>query len=276
MENQKEVRLNKTFDLKAAELSENTIRGMASTYGNPDRVGDVIFPGFFKSVLRQFKENGFVAVGHAWDGLPVAMPTVATEKYGGLYCEAVFHSTSAAQEARTVCKERIDNELSVGISVGFMPDYSDENSVKYFNSGKELATFIKENGYNESDFKMAEISKIKGWCRALIHCKELYEWSIVTVPCNPKAVAIGVKSMNQDELPTTIREYEDFLRDVGFSRKQAVALASKGFNALRDAVIDEPIDTSVADVVATEDITARLKLLDLRLKTISIDLKGAI
>lgn len=57
---------------------------------------------------------------------------------------------------------------------------------------------------------------------------ELWEVSFVTFPMQPLARLMQAKT-----LPTTIREYEAFLRDVGgFSRKQAAMLASAGFKAL--------------------------------------------
>lgn len=59
---------------------------------------------------------------------------------------------------------------------------------------------------------------------------KLWEISPVTFGMNPLAGITGVKSIN------TIREYEDFLRDVGgFSAAQAKALASGGFKALQSA-----------------------------------------
>jgi uncharacterized protein len=58
---------------------------------------------------------------------------------------------------------------------------------------------------------------------------KLYEISPVTFGMNPKAGITGVKSSDI----TTIREFEDFLRDVGgYTIAQAKALASGGFKAL--------------------------------------------
>ncbi|MEM7568167.1 MAG: HK97 family phage prohead protease [Pseudomonadota bacterium] len=68
---------------------------------------------------------------------------------------------------------------------------------------------------------------------------DLWEVSFVTFPMQPLARLMQAKT-----LPTTIREYEVFLRDVGgFSRKQAAMLATAGFKAL-DAEEDGPEDWS--------------------------------
>ncbi len=70
-----------------------------------------------------------------------------------------------------------------------------------------------------------EIDQDKG-TRKLIEIK-LYEVSLVTFPANEKAQVLRVKSM-----PQTIREFEDFLREAGYSRDDATTIALRGFKAL--------------------------------------------
>ncbi len=59
---------------------------------------------------------------------------------------------------------------------------------------------------------------------------DLWEISLVTFPSNPEAVVKIVKNT-----PSTVREFEDFLRDAGFSRKQAKQISIHGFSMQRDA-----------------------------------------
>ena len=60
---------------------------------------------------------------------------------------------------------------------------------------------------------------------------KLWEISPVTFGMNPLAGIDGVKAANI----TTIREFEDFLRDAGgFSKSQAVAIACGGWKTLQD------------------------------------------
>lgn len=54
---------------------------------------------------------------------------------------------------------------------------------------------------------------------------ELYEVSFVTFPANEQAIVTSVKA---DRIQT-IREFESFLRDAGYSRNEAKRIASKGF-----------------------------------------------
>lgn len=65
---------------------------------------------------------------------------------------------------------------------------------------------------------------------------ELHEISIVTSPMLPAATVTAIKSA------ATEREFEAFLRDAGYSRKEATALSLHGFKGLtglRDAVSDD-------------------------------------
>ena len=59
------------------------------------------------------------------------------------------------------------------------------------------------------------------------------EVSLVTMPANPKARVTSVKSIEEIE---TIRDFEKFLRDAGFSNSQAKSIASHGYRPadLRD------------------------------------------
>lgn len=83
--------------------------------------------------------------------------------------------------------------------------------------------------------KQYEIDQKKG-VRKLIEL-DLGEVSLVTAPMNEQAVVTRVKSQ-----PATLREFEDFLREAGFSRDDATTVALRGFKALnpgREAEADE-------------------------------------
>jgi len=65
---------------------------------------------------------------------------------------------------------------------------------------------------------------------------DLFEVSLVTFPMNEAATVTDVKSI------TTEREFEAFLRDAGYSRKEAAAITLHGFKAItgqRDAGSDD-------------------------------------
>lgn len=73
--------------------------------------------------------------------------------------------------------------------------------------------------------KKYEIDKVKG-TRKLIDL-DLYEVSLVTFPMNERAQITRVKGREM-----TIREFEEYLREGGFSQQDATTVALRGFKAL--------------------------------------------
>lgn len=173
------------------DLPEGHAIGAASVMGKIDRGGDCIFPGAFdKKVLKDFIDNGFIAVGHSWGGLPIGMPVSAKEIGSELVCEFEYHSTPAAQEARQIAIERTAAGKSVGLSIGFMPEWS---SVTYFADGEKMLDFAKANGYDLGFFDTKGIKAWKSGCWAILKITALFEFSQVTVPMNADALLGDVK-----------------------------------------------------------------------------------
>lgn len=74
-------------------------------------------------------------------------------------------------------------------------------------------------------------SRTEGDTRYL-HEIDLAEVSVVSMPANPEARITSVKAQTQK--PNTLREFEHALMAIGFTRREAVALARKGFGAEPD------------------------------------------
>jgi phage head maturation protease len=261
--------IRKQFELsaKGTTLEDNFLKGNASVTGVLDRGREVIFPGAWKSCLASFRQNGFVAVGHDWRALPVAMPTSVKEVGNQLQTEAQFHTTQAAQDARTVCTERLAKGLSVGLSVGFMLDFGDDESLPYvfFENGQKLLDFAKANGYDMSLFDTKGIKACKGYCLGILAIAELIEYSIVPIPCNQLAQATEAKgwateiSSKASEISTE-RDFEAFLREAGFSRKDATAVSLHGFKGRqRDA--EENNDDNRAQDLTYRTLSLRMDAL---------------
>lgn len=184
-------------DLKAlkGELADNRIRMVASTTGNPDRMGDVIMPGAFAAaVLRQSTQDGWMDLTHEWE-LPIGMVHEAKIVGDQLVMECEFHSTDDAQKARTVVMERLQAGKSVSVSIGFMPDYQ---SLEWFGTGAELLKWAEEEGYDLTLLDQKGIRK-QGVCRAIRKVSELFEVSICPVGMNPRAKAIEAKGETAQE-----------------------------------------------------------------------------
>ena len=81
---------------------------------------------------------------------------------------------------------------------------------------------------------------------------ELHEISLVTFPMLTSAMVTAVKSIE------TIRDFETTLRDAGFSRTEAKAIAANGFKGLANHRDD---DVQGMDDAAAKDIAEQLQKL---------------
>ena len=94
--------------------------------------------------------------------------------------------------------------------------------------GREAYALLKQGALNglSIGFRplVEEVNKETG----VVHIKKLrlFEVSIVTFPANEDAQIDSVKSA-----PETIRDFEEFLREAGYSREDAKIIASKGYRA---------------------------------------------
>lgn len=93
--------------------------GYASLFGVRDDGGDIVEAGAFRDTLDRFVNDGFISLGHDWDGLAIGTIASAKEDAKGLFIRAEYHSTQIAQDARTVAQERMAKGKSVGLSIGY-------------------------------------------------------------------------------------------------------------------------------------------------------------
>lgn len=221
--------IRKNFDLKGATIEENQISGAAAVMGNLDRYGDVIYPGAFKRAIPGFLKSGFIADGHNWSDVSkiVAMPKSAKEVGNELQTVAEFHSDDYAQTVRQKCAERLQGGHTVGLSIGFSTA-----KAEWFQDGAAMAKHIKDQGLDEALFDMPTIKRCKGMCRGIIEVGELFEYSIVTVPANPKATAFDVKDFSGGSLADL--SLDDHSESV-LAAVRGLVHRGQGLKALREA-----------------------------------------
>ncbi len=109
----------KTLVFEKAQITDaGEFSGYGAIFGNVDDGNDLIEPGFFTPVLADFLREGFIAWGHDWQ-TPVAMPKSAREDGIGLAIGAKFHTDEVSQRYRVVTKERLDEGMTMGLSIGY-------------------------------------------------------------------------------------------------------------------------------------------------------------
>ena len=150
------------FEQASIDPTTGVGSGYGAVFNNRDDGGDTIAPGFFSDVLPDFLREGFISWSHDWS-TPVAMPTAASEDAHGLSLVWQFHSTPAAQDARTVASERLAAGKSMGLSIGY-----------------ETAT---------------EVEGPDG--RLLVKAARLFEVGLVMVPMNRLATVSQIKALEE-------------------------------------------------------------------------------
>lgn len=188
----------------ASDLME--FSGYGAVFGNVDSYGDIIEKGAFSAYLSDVqsgKQNWPAMLmqhggwgGSADDFTPVGVYTELSEDDFGLKSAGTLAATPRGTEAYTLMKMQPRPAIS-GLSIGY---------------------YVREFAYG---------GKTDNYER-LIKQIDLVEISIVTFPANDKARIGSVKSA-QD---LNEREFEQFLRDSGMSRKDAQTVISRGFRAI--------------------------------------------
>lgn len=215
------------FEMKFAAEKPGVFSGYGAFFGNVDAYGDVIQKGAFKETLREWNKTKRLPpmlVQHGgWmttdrDGLPIGKWTAMEEDERGLAVEG--HLINLDTERGKAIYGAMKEGVLDGLSIGFR--------AREFSLG------------TKPDEPRRTLKKI-----------DLIELSVVTFPANGKARVDAVKSVGIK----TIREFEDFLRDVGgFSNAAARAIAAGGFKS-----IGADRDVGGGDIGAVEHLLQIIK-----------------
>jgi HK97 family phage prohead protease len=203
--------------------------GYGSTFGNVDSDGDIIMPGAFARSLADAKSKGMMPkmLFQHDRARPIGDYLDLREDDHGLWLEGQLwidgqHPNQDALTAHRMMKSAGGSGLSIGFYV----------------RGDE---FDRETGIRKiTDAKLVEVS-------------------VVTFPANELAMTTAVKAA---EWITSPRDFEEFLRDAGFSRNAAKAITAGGWKNKADAR-DEPAgdkgDPRDAAAEALDDLLRTLR-----------------
>lgn len=106
--------------------------------------------------------------------------------------------------------------------------------------GKEAYTLMKEGVLDSMSVGFNILNAQKSNGGRVIDDLDLWEISIVTWGANPDAQVTSVKAID------TKRDFERFLRDSGFSKKQAVTITSHGFQDRSES--DQQVEDAKASI----------------------------
>lgn len=189
----------KSFNLNIKAVQEDGFfSGYGAVFGNVDWYNDVILPGAFAKSLEKWAEKNKMppVLWNHNDGEPIGVYTNIYEDEKGLFVEGrlLIDDVPRAKSTHALLKAGAIDGLSIG--------YKTKKANQQTNGIRELIEL------------------------------DLGEISIVTMPANEESLITSVKSKLEDgELPT-LPEFEKFLRESGFSKTQATAIAGKGLRHL--------------------------------------------
>lgn len=154
------------------------IEGYASTFGNRDRVGDIVQAGAFaKTINERFAGGQKKDIKVLWQHFhPIGLPQQIQEDSKGLYTVSKIAKTPQGDEALVLAEEGVVDKFSIGYDI-VKSDY--EGSAQ------------------------------------LLHELKLYEYSLVTFPANELADLTGVKALGLGLGGGSLGELDALLKDVG-------------------------------------------------------------
>jgi HK97 family phage prohead protease len=220
----KEAKMQKpniTIPLEVKGLKDREFDGHGSIFKNVDLGGDIVVPGAFKRSLAQHKDAGSLPAMF-WMHDAGKVPGKWTDMHEdekGLAVKGVLAPTPLGDEVHTLLKM----EAVSGMSIGYRTLDHD-----YDSDGNRL---IKE--------------------------AELWEVSVVSLPMNPLAQVVHVKSQlsERGEFVPSVREFERILRDVGCSKTVAKSLVHKIYEGEES---ENRWDADNAELEAAEAVAAKL------------------
>lgn len=190
----------KAVSFEPTEVKEDgTFGGYCSVFDNTDSYGDVVKKGAFIDSINAWSAKGKMPP-ILWQhdrGDVIGVWTKLFEDEHGLYGEGrlLVDDVAKAREAHALLKHGAIDGLSIGYS-------------------------LNKWSFNE-DEEVLELLAV-----------DLKEISVVTFPANEDSRIDSVKSiLLKGDMPT-LPEFEKFLRDAGFSKSQATAIAGHGLRKL--------------------------------------------
>lgn len=190
------------FDLSVKAVDDDGLfSGYGSVFGTVDSYREVVAPGAFADTLADIKAKGR-PVPVLWQhrsGEPIGIYTELSEDARGLKVSGrlILDGVARAKEAHALMKAGAVSGLSIGY-------------------------YVREDSWDEKE-RVRTLKKV-----------DLVEISLVTFPANDDARVDAIKSkLAHGSLPT-LPEFEQLLREAGFSKSQSAVIANRGLKHLLD------------------------------------------
>lgn len=189
----------RAFQFKVKDVGDaGDFTGYASVFGVLDSYREIVAAGAFAKSIADIDSSGrpLPCLWQHLSAAPIGGYRKLVEDEKGLFVEG-FLLTDQIEKAR---------ETHALMKAGIV-------------SGLSIGYYVIEDSYNEKE-RIRTLKQI-----------ELVEVSVVVFPANPEARVDTIKAKLQSGVGVTLREFEQCLREQGFTRLEAHHIAEKGFKA---------------------------------------------
>lgn len=221
--------ITKQLDLSDVELKfddqseAGTFSGYATKFNSVDLVGDTILPGAFTKALEKISTLPIFFNHESYD-IPIGKYTKLEQNARGLKVEGqLILDIPKAKDVYAAMKAGVVSGLSIGFS-------------------------CSKDGYEKKEDEPGYTYK---------EIDTLREISICTFPCDPKAQITAVKSEDVEQMKT-VRDFENFLRDSGFSKTVAQAIVSKAKKVFADDLRDSEAKAKAQEIDVLQRLNSSL------------------
>ncbi len=192
----------RSFDYEVKAVSDDGLfSGYGSVFGNVDSYGEVVVPGAFADSLAETRAKGrtFPTLWQHRSGEPIGnwdMDSLKEDDHG------LFGSGNLWLEDAPYAKlayRGMQTKSITGLSIGY---------------------YVRESNFDEKT-RIRTLEKL-----------DLIEISIVTNPANEDARIDAVKAMIAHGTLPSLKEFEQILREAGFSKSQSAVIANRGLSHL--------------------------------------------
>jgi hypothetical protein len=205
-----EVKQVELLEFKALS-GEGEFEGYAAIFNNVDMGNDKILPGAFEKTLKKTKGKIPILDGHC-TRCQIGWNLEASEDAKGLKVHGQLNlDVGAGSDKYALAKQAKEVGAKMGLSIGYASKKSDW----------------------EGDVRL--LREVK-----------LFEYSLVAFPMNDKATVTNIKGghlvLATGDPLENVRDFEDLLREAGFSRTKAKAISSYAFNSQCDADVKDVLE----------------------------------
>lgn len=192
----------RSYDYQVKAVSDDGLfSGYGSVFGNVDSYNEVVAAGAFADSLAETRAKGrtFPVLWQHRSGEPIGnwdIDSIKEDDHGLFGSGELWINESPYAK---VAYRGMKSKAITGLSIGY---------------------YVREDSFDEKT-RIRTLKKV-----------DLVEISVVTAPANDDARIDAVKAVIAQGGMPTLKEFEQILRESGFSRSQAVIIANHGLKHL--------------------------------------------